>query len=302
MSIYVETIVRAPLETLWAHTQTPDLHEKWDLRFSRIEYLPRTTEREPQRFRYTTRIGFGLSVSGEGESVAERQLPDGSATSALTFMSSEAISLIAEGRGYWKFIPTDDGIRFLTWYDYRPRFGAAGAIFDRLVFRPLFGWATAWSFDRLRLWLEKRIDPAAAIRQMLVHATARIALACVFAYQGLAPKLLAHHADETALMIRSGIAARVTGNALALLGVSEIVLAGVLLLGWRHRWPAWMCLVLMPLAMADVAVNAPEFYTAAFNPFSMNLAVAALAVVDLLVLRDLPSASRCLRHPGKEKP
>jgi hypothetical protein len=34
MSIYVEIDVRAPLDALWAHTQTPTLHEQWDLRFS----------------------------------------------------------------------------------------------------------------------------------------------------------------------------------------------------------------------------------------------------------------------------
>ena len=41
MSIYVEILVRAPMDDLWAHTQTPALHEKWDLRFSRIRYLPK---------------------------------------------------------------------------------------------------------------------------------------------------------------------------------------------------------------------------------------------------------------------
>lgn len=57
------------MEALWGHTQTPTLHERWDLRFSRIEYLPRGSENEPQRFLYATRIGFGFQVAGEGESV-----------------------------------------------------------------------------------------------------------------------------------------------------------------------------------------------------------------------------------------
>ena len=55
MSIYVEILVRAPMDTLWAHTQTPALHQKWDLRFSRIEYLPKPHQTAPQRFRHTTR-------------------------------------------------------------------------------------------------------------------------------------------------------------------------------------------------------------------------------------------------------
>jgi hypothetical protein len=67
MSIYVEIPIRAPIDALLAHTQTPALHQKWDLRFSTIEYLTRINDASPQRFRYTTRIGFGLDVSGEGE-------------------------------------------------------------------------------------------------------------------------------------------------------------------------------------------------------------------------------------------
>lgn len=35
MSVYVEILVRAPMDALWAHSQTPALHERWDLRFSR---------------------------------------------------------------------------------------------------------------------------------------------------------------------------------------------------------------------------------------------------------------------------
>jgi hypothetical protein len=169
MSIYVEILVRAPMDALWIHTQTPQLHERWDLRFSRIEYLPRAFADESQRFRFATRIGFGVEVSGEGETTGERNLQDGSRSSALRFGSNHPLSIIREGRGYWKYIPTHDGIRFLTWYDYQTRFGAAGALFDRLFFRPLMGWATAWSFDRLRLWLEEDIDPSKAVPRAVMN-------------------------------------------------------------------------------------------------------------------------------------
>ena len=209
--------MRAPMEALWAHTQIPALHERWDLRFSRIEYLPLIGDGTPQRFRYATRIGFGLEVSGEGETIGQRALPDGSSTSALKFGSDAPLSIIREGSGYWKYIPTRDGVRFLTWYDYRTRFGAAGAIFDRLVFRPLIGWATAWSFDRLRLWMEERLDPRVAVRQTLIHVAARMALAVVFAYQGLVPKLLVHHVDEIAMMAAAGVPTHVTMPAVATL-------------------------------------------------------------------------------------
>jgi len=160
LGIYVEILIRAPMDVLWTHTQVPELHERWDVRFSRIHYLPKSHECEPQRFRYSTRLAFGFEVSGEGESVGQQHSIDGSRSSSLKFWSAAPLSIIREGSGYWKYIPTADGIRFLTWYDYHTRFGRAGAVFDRLLFRPLIGWATAWSFDRLRLWLEEGVDPS----------------------------------------------------------------------------------------------------------------------------------------------
>jgi uncharacterized membrane protein YphA (DoxX/SURF4 family) len=301
MSIYVEILVRVPMDALWSHTQTPALHERWDLRFSRIEYLPRHDESEPQRFQYATRIGFGVEVSGEGETVGRRDSADGSSTSALKFGSDEPLSIIREGSGYWKYIPTEDGVRFLTWYDYRTRFGALGACFDRLIFRPLIGWATAWSFDRLRLWLEQGQAPEQAIRQSLIHTTARLALAAVFIYHGLIPKLLTQNVDEMAMVRDAGLAAGVAGSVVTSLGILELSFAAALLVAWHRRWPLLVCLGLMLVATAAVGINSPRYFSAAFNPFTLNLAVACLAGIDLLVVGSIPSAARCLRRPGPEK-
>jgi len=302
MSIYVEILVRAPVDALWAHTQTPALHERWDLRFSQIDYVPRIGDGAAQRFRYATRIGFGLEVRGEGDTTGQRGLPDGSSTSALKFASDAPLSIIREGSGYWKYIPTRDGVRFLTRYDYRTRFGAAGALFDRLIFRPLIGWATAWSFDRLRLSHEEHVDPGLAVRQALIHLVARASLAAVFAYQGIVPKLIARHTDEISMLRSAGVPAALTRGALDALGILELAFAAALLVAWSRAWPAWLCLVSMPIATTVVALHSPAFFDAAFNPFSLNVCVAALAAVDLLVLRGVPSAARCFRQPAPEKP
>jgi hypothetical protein len=168
--VYVEVEIRAPLEMVWARTHEPDQHARWDLRFSQLEYLPRAREDEPQRLLYTTRIGFGLKVRGEGAFIGTKDAGDGSRTTALRFWCSDRRSLIRSGSGYWRYIPTERGVTFLTRYDYETRFGHAGAFVDRLVFRPLLGWATAWSFDRLRLWLEQGIQPDVARRRLLPRA------------------------------------------------------------------------------------------------------------------------------------
>ncbi|AYG84905.1 hypothetical protein DWB77_07120 [Streptomyces hundungensis] len=173
--LYVEALIDVDLDVLWERTQDPAQHQSWDLRFTSISYLPRA-EGAPQRFRYATRLLPFLWVAGTGVSAGERQRPDGTRVSALRFASAHPLSLLREGSGYWRYIPGPDGIRFLTGYDYRPRWGSWGALLDRLVFRPLMGWATAWSFDRLRLWCERGTRPRAALAHALGECGLRLAL------------------------------------------------------------------------------------------------------------------------------
>src|SRR6185295_8912535 len=107
--IYVEIDMQCAMEDLWSKTQSPELHSRWDLRFTDIEYLPRPDSSQPQRFLYATRIGFGLRIAGEGETLGTRQADD-SRTSALKFWSEDPKSLIREGSGYWQYIPIANGI------------------------------------------------------------------------------------------------------------------------------------------------------------------------------------------------
>ena len=173
MGLYIEARIRTGLDELWERTQDPAQHRRWDLRFTHIDYLTRA-EGEPQRFRYAVRVLPGLLVPGEGTSAGEKQRPDGTRTSALRFASRHPLSFIEKGKGYWRYVPAGDGIRFLTGYDYEPRWGRFGRIADRFVLRPLMEWATAWSFDRLRLWCERGITPEQSLRRGLTEGAARL--------------------------------------------------------------------------------------------------------------------------------
>lgn len=186
MGLYVEACVRADMHTVWERTQDPARHQRWDLRFTEIAYLP-CAEGEPQRFRYATRVLPFLVVAGTGVSAGERHRAGGDRVSALRFASPHPLSLLAEGSGYWRYVPDGDGVRFLTGYDYRPRWGRFGRIADRLVFRPLMGWATAWSFDRLRLWCELGVTPERARSHWLLETLGRVLLVAVPALAGSLP-------------------------------------------------------------------------------------------------------------------
>lgn len=293
--IYVEIRIRAPFDALWERTQNPALHEQWDLRFSRIDYLPREHDDAPQRFTYETSIGFGVRVAGTGESVGTHDTETES-TSALKFASDDPKAIIREGSGYWKYIRTDDGIRFITLYDYRTRHGAAGAVFDRVVFRPMLGWATAWSFDRLRLWLERGIDPGLSALRAIVHSTCRLVLAFVWIWHGLVPKIIVRHAGEMTPLKEAGLFPGHETQAVIAAGLGEIIFGLLHLVFWRTRW----LYVIDIIAFAGLGIGAmltvPELALAPFNPLTFTLLLVAVAVMGWLACRDLPSARRCLRR------
>jgi uncharacterized membrane protein YphA (DoxX/SURF4 family) len=278
------------MDQVWRLTQEPDFHQRWDLRFTRIKYLPKVDGEDPQRFLYETRIGFGLVIRGTGESVATRLSPDGTATSSLKFASDDKLSLISEGAGYWRYVPTSEGLRFLTWYDYRTRHGLVGRIVDA-AFRPLMGWATAWSFDRLRIWAEDGTTPETSLQMSIIHALCRISLAGVWVWHGFVPKLLFRDVDEQIMLAQAGVAARW----LPWVGVGEVVL-GMLVFGlWRWRGMFLLQAALMLAALCAVVMKSPAYLSHAFNPVTLNLLVVVLAVVGWIASSNLPSATRCLR-------
>ncbi len=150
--IYVEVRIDADLDAVWMRTQDLESHGRWDLRFSEI-VAGGETHGGAMRFTYTRRVPFHM-VAGTGVSLGERSR-SGTRTSALRFSTADPLSPIREGRGYWRYAADGDGTRFVTGYDYQPGWGRP---LDLLV-RPLLGWATAWSFDRLRIWLERGEAP-----------------------------------------------------------------------------------------------------------------------------------------------
>ena len=292
--IYVERLIAAPMETLWNATQKPDIHERWDIRFTEIRYLPRTRETEPQRFLYATRIGFGLRIEGEGESVGQSDR-NGDRTSALRFWSDDRKSLIRTGSGYWRYVPTDAGVRFITQYDYETRFGVAGRALD-LAFRPLLGWATAWSFDRLRLWLERGAEPAATLERSLVHWIGRGTLAFIWLFHGIVPKLLAP-AGEIDLVTRTGIPSPLAPSLVLAAAAFEIAL-GVGILVLRDVRPLLALSSVLAIGLAVVtSARMPELVVAPFQPITLGAAMVGLALVAVAADRDLPRARRCLRKP-----
>lgn len=118
---------------------------------------------------------------------------------------------------------------------------------------------------------------------------ARIALALVFIWHGLVPKILWLSPDELA-MIQAHDFPLPAHWVARLAGVGEILL-GLLLMSSRWRWPVWLAAGLLFVLLLDVALFSPHLLLQAFNPVSTNLAALALCVVIHLAERPLQACS-----------
>lgn len=297
--IYVRSDIETTMDEIWEYSQNPNLHTVWDLRFTEISYLERK-ENEPQRFLYKTKIGFGLEIAGKGESTGEICKDTGERISSLKFWTKHPLSLIRFGRGYWKYTQQAEKVVFETQYDYETSFGKFGEVLDTLLFRPLIGWATAWSFDSLKLWLEKGYHPRLSLLKTLTYWTVCLILAFVWLYQGLVPKLLFVHTEEVKMF--SSLVASPISDALSvqLIGILEIIFGIIWLfpINKRKLFIVHICMLCL-LTVSAYITNAPSFI-APFNPITLNVMLVSLSFIGYLNSGNLPSASNCRRSRGEK--
>lgn len=292
--IYVSAEMNTTMGKLWEYTQEPHIHTEWDARFTEISYVEKK-EGEPQKFLYKTKIGFGLEIAGEGESIGEIRKETGERISSLKFWTENQLSLIQIGRGYWKYTPRKEHIHFETQYDYDTRFGRIGNVIDFYMFRPLLGWATAWSFDALKLWLEKGLHPRLLIRKTMTYWLVCFLFAFVWMYQGVFPKIIFSHPEEMKML--SAIIDS-TGNSIAILkviGMLEIIF-GIIWLFPVPKQKLFILHIFMLIALTIVAgfTNIVSF-TEPFNPITLNVLLMGVSIVGYINSFDLPSAKNCKR-------
>uniref|UniRef100_UPI0034D43D9F DoxX-like family protein n=1 Tax=Bacillus wiedmannii TaxID=1890302 RepID=UPI0034D43D9F len=270
------------------------IHTEWDARFTEISYLEKK-EGEPQKFLYKTKIGFGLEIAGEGESIGEIRKETGERISSLKFWTDNKLSLIQIGRGYWKYTPREEHIHFETQYDYDTRFGRIGSIIDFYIFRPLLGWATAWSFDALKLWIEKGLHPKLLIRRTMTYWLVCFLFAFVWMYQGIVPKLVFTHSEEVKMLSVMIGSTEHSIFVLKIIGLLELIFGVIWLLPLQKR-KVFIIHIFMLIALTIVAgfTNIVSF-TEPFNPITLNVLLMGLSIVGYINSFDLPSAKNCKR-------
>ncbi|MDQ0427268.1 hypothetical protein QOZ98_000093 [Planomicrobium stackebrandtii] len=297
--IYVEIEMESDVEKIWAYTQQPKLHEQWDLRFSSITYNEKLPEEDVQTFTYSTKVMPGIEIVGWGESKGTHEKASGEKTSALHFGTEQLLSPIAEGKGYWKYIPHEKGTTFLTQYDYKVRFGVFGKVVDRF-FRPLMGWGTALSFDVLKRWIEMGESPKTQYRRFFAFYAICFLFAFVWLYQGLVPKFLTQHPLEISMLTQlSPLTAAQGSTAIIWIGGAEMLFACLWLVSKLQKFLLKLQIVIFPFLTLSAIIAAPTVAIAPFNVITLNATLWILSIIGLLLHEQLPSANSCQRKRGK---
>lgn len=187
---------------------------------------------------------------------------------------------------------TGCGTRFSTSYEYTVRYGWLGMALDKMLLRPLMRWGTQWSFDRLRLWLERGQEPELSLRLWLMKTTARVLSGLTWIYEGLLPKLLFVSPGELRLVEDFRFLVFSPTFSLTLLGIMEVFLGLWLISGFKERIGtiiALLGLILLPMLVVWVR---PEALVDPFGGISKNLGLIGCAVVSRALSNDTPSGFR----------
>lgn len=127
--------------------------------------------------------------------------------------------------------------------------------------------------------------PPSQIALGRIRRLCNLAVAGIWLYQGLVPKLLGPHPDELAMSGSFGIASAFQVPVSYAAGVGELLL-GICLLLVRHRvWPQFVSAVATAALLGFVAIYSPIYLIGAFNPVVMNSASIALSIAAILAIR-----------------
>ena len=113
-----------------------------------------------------------------------------------------------------------------------------------------------------------------------IYAISRISIAAIFLYHGLVPKIL--FANNQEVMMNDALMPFVPERvALISSGIAEVVYAVLLLVFYRSKWLLYPAIVFATLVTPALLLVLPGLFENAFNPFSINLAVVTLCIINM---------------------
>lgn len=109
----------------------------------------------------------------------------------------------------------------------------------------------------------------------------RTAIAFIWIYHGLIPKLIYSHATEIELISKGPTLGSPMTTLLAA-GVLEVVAGLCVIILWRSKWPIYLSLFGFAFLLVGSIVIAPEHATHAFNPVTLTVSAIFFCLIQLV--------------------
>ena len=119
----------------------------------------------------------------------------------------------------------------------------------------------------------------------MLYALSRISISVIFFYHGLVPKILFGNAQE--IMMNNEFMPFLSEKvALYSSGIFEILYALLLLVFFNNKWLVVPAIVFPIVATVAIFFALPELFHNAFNPFSTNLSLLVLALINFMAFSE----------------
>lgn len=114
----------------------------------------------------------------------------------------------------------------------------------------------------------------------------QMSLAALWIYQGLIPKILFKADDERRIWMLQGFNEHTALSFMQCSGAIEIIFGALFLTGYKILALHYLNIVgMLGLSFLILLVD-PHYFTQAFNPFVMNIAMLALSVTAIHLIKD----------------
>ena len=116
------------------------------------------------------------------------------------------------------------------------------------------------------------------------YKLSRFAIAFIWLYHGLIPKLIFQHATELEL-INKGPLIGTAETTLFLAGIAEVVIGICVLVFWNRIWPVYLSLAgFMILLGASIAIS-PGHAVHAFNPITLTISAILFCLIQICEIK-----------------
>ena len=118
----------------------------------------------------------------------------------------------------------------------------------------------------------------------MIKNISRITLICIWIYHGLVPKILFKNEQEV-LMNSTFMPFLEKHFALISSGIAEMIYALLLLIFFNSVKILYPAILFTILATIAVIIKLPGLLTQAFNPFTLNIAVCSLCIINIVAMK-----------------